>query len=155
MLKIFKYLTDIDYFLIICTLCGVMAYSPPLLAQLVEPAAVPQDYQITTYLIPETDRLALRRFVEEARDKECEASKTRGDGQPCVTPEMAVTVFPTGSILPLDVTTVAVPADVTGRFNNLPKATAYVYVSNNVYLIEEKTRRIVDVVVLPEVKAAP
>ncbi len=78
----FKYLTGIDYFFIVCTVCGVVAFSPPLFAQLVDPLAAPQNYQTTTYLIPESDRFALRRFVEEARDRECEASKTRGDGQP-------------------------------------------------------------------------
>ena len=153
----FKYLTGIDYFFILSTLAAFIAFSPPVFAQLVDPSAPPppQDYATSTYLIPENERMALRRFIGETRDKECEAVKTRGDIQPCVTPETAVEVFPAGSILMPDLQTVAVPTDVTARFNNLPKATTYVYVASNVYLVEEKTRRIVDVVVLPEVKPLP
>ena len=117
-----------------------MAMASPVQAQ--------QTYEMATYTIPDNGRAALRAFIEEQRDRACDAAE---DGSPkqCVTPEQQVNIVQPGGILPPEVNIVPVPDTVTGRIPDAPNLTKYVYAANNVYLIDINTRRVIDVVTLP------
>ncbi|HYD17084.1 MAG TPA: hypothetical protein VEF76_01230 [Patescibacteria group bacterium] len=117
-------------------------------AVMVTPAMAQQTYEQSTYTIPENGRSMLRAFIEQERDRACDAAEA-GSPKPCVTPEQQVNIVQPGGILPPEVNVVPVPDDVTGRISDTPNQTRYVYAASNVYLMDINTRRVIDVVTLP------
>ena len=124
----------------IAALCVSAALVPPVYAQ--------QTYEQSTYTIPENGRSALRAFIEDERERACDAAEGVSP-KPCVTPEQQVSIVQPGAILPPEVNIVPVPDTVTGRIPDAPNLTKYVYAASNVYLIDINTRRVIDVVTLP------
>ncbi len=131
---------NFSFSLSLMALCAASAMVSPVYAQ--------QSYEMSTYTIPENGRTALRAFIEDERDRACDAAE---DGSPkqCVTPQQQVNIVQVGSVLPPEVNIVPVPDTVTGRIPSAPNLTKYVYAANNVYLIDVNTRRVIDVVTLP------
>ncbi|MCC7036226.1 MAG: hypothetical protein IT560_02855 [Alphaproteobacteria bacterium] len=131
---------NLSFSLSMVALCAGAAVISPVYAQ--------QSYEQSTFTIPENSRTALRAFIEDERDRACDAAEG-GSPKPCVTPEQQVNIVPPGEVLPPDVNIVPVPDTVTGRIPGAPNLTKYVYAASNVYLIDINTRRVIDVVTLP------
>lgn len=126
----------------------------PAWAQFTPDFSLIQEKEVADFLIPEGNRSALRTYIEQERERACDANELRDVAVPCVTADTVVTAFQPGTILPPDVTATKLPLEVSRMLDDTPAFTQYVYAANNVYLIEQQTRRIVDVVTLPE-KNAP
>lgn len=131
---------NLSFSLSMVALCAGVAMVSPTQAQ--------QTYEMSTYTIPENGRSALRSFIEDERERACDAAEA-GSPKQCVTPEQQVNIVQPGGILPPEVNIVPVPDTVTGRIPDAPNLTKYVYAANNVYLIDINTRRVIDVVTLP------
>jgi hypothetical protein len=117
-------------------------------AAMISPVQAQQTYEQSTYTIPENGRASLRAFIEDERERACDAAEN-GSPKTCVTPEQQVNIVQPGGVLPPEVNIVPVPDSVTGRMPDAPNLTKYVYAASNVYLIDIKTRRVIDVVTLP------
>ena len=131
---------NLSFSLSMVALCAGAAMVSPVLAQ--------QTYEQSSYAIPENGRAALRAFIEQERDRVCEAAEG-GSPKTCVTPEQQVNIVQPGGILPPEINIVPVPDTITGRMPDAPNLSKYVYAASNVYLIDINTRRVIDVVTLP------
>lgn len=109
-----------------------------------------QSPAVSSFVIPQGSRAALRNFIEKARSQACDANEARDVPVPCVPANMAVATYAPGGMLPAEETAVKVPSEVTATLPETPSYTQYVYAAHNVYLIENPSRRIVDVVTVPE-----
>jgi len=129
---------------------ALAAFSMPADAQFTPDLSLIQERGVADFVIPQGNRSALRAYIEQERDRVCDANELRDIALPCVTEDTVVPAFQPGTILPPDVTATKLPLEVTRMLDDTPVMTQYVYAANNVYLIEQNTRRVVDVVTLPE-----
>lgn len=114
-----------------------------------------QNENLLTYVIPDGARTSLRHFIERERERNCDANTRRDVAVPCVTPDMAVSVYVPGSVLPAEESIIPVPSETTATLRPTPGGTQFVYAANNVYLIDMNTRRILDIVTSPEKNVSP
>lgn len=109
-----------------------------------------QSFGVSSFVIPPGSRAALRNFIEKTRSQVCDNNDIRDVPVPCVPANMAVPTYAPGATLPMQENAVKVPSEVTATLPATPSYTQYVYAAHNVYLIENPSRRIVDVVTVPE-----